>query len=1128
MTMNEATRAQIAATNPRDSIWLSANAGSGKTRVLTDRVARLLLGGVPPQRILCLTYTKAAASEMQNRLFDRLGAWAMMSDAELLGELERLGVEASFDRANLRQARTLFARAIETPGGLKIQTIHSFCGALLRRFPLEAGISPQFQEIDTRASELLQAEVLDDMVTGPSAEVFHALTTQHSGHEIERLVRGILGNAAQFSTVRAQDDIWDWYGLPAGFDEARLVSEAFHDGDRAVLGACKDLFLAHGSANDVKLGQLLNELPDGPFTARHLEMLEGGFLTKSGQNPFTAKTDKIPTKATRALVDETLLASLHDMMERIEAARSPRLGLLGAQRTLVLNRFAHAFISAYEARKAERGWLDFDDLINKASELLTERKMAAWVLFRLDGGIDHILVDEAQDTSPAQWRVIRQLSWEFTAGEGARADTERSIFVVGDPKQSIYSFQGADPQAFDDMAQTFEGEFAALEASFQRRTLEFSFRSSPVLLDLVDQTFHSTDHRGLGMRSHHRAFFDGLAGRVDLWPTIEQAEKETPPSLTDTLDRVTEENQNVRLARTIAEEIERLIKTGSIPDKTTGKPRPIRPGDFVILVRRRSDLFEHIIRSCKARNLPIAGADRLKLGSEIAVKDIQALLSFLSTDADDLSLATVLRSPLLGWSEDDLFGLAHGRGDRVLWQVLRENGDAFPETMSLLNDMRDMADFLRPYDLIERLLSRHDGRRKLLGRLGPEAEDGIDTLLSQALAYERNDVPSLTGFLNWMETDDVEVKRTMDAVGDQIRVMTVHGAKGLESPIVIMPDTAAKTDPNKDNILVIDDERAIWKPKAEEMVPFASEAANKLKEANEDERRRLLYVGMTRAEQWLIVCAAGDVKDGEESWHAIVEQGMRAAGASPIDTPAGEGLRLCRGDWADGALHSHVAEAPDEPKPTLPEWVNLQASRPPKGARILSPSLDLGGAKVIGAEASGHSEDAALRRGRMIHRLLEHLPSAPKESWDRFASELLSFGDDIATPDELNELLHSARAVLEAPSVAHVFLPGTLAEVDIAAPIPGTPNRIVGTIDRLIITPQSVTIVDFKTNQIVPDRPEDIPEGLLRQMGAYAMAMAQIYPDRQIETAILWTQTATLMPIPHDMVRDAFAAAPTS
>ncbi|WP_300549546.1 double-strand break repair helicase AddA [Roseovarius sp.] len=1117
---NDATQRQIDAARPDRSTWLSANAGSGKTRVLTDRVARLLLDQVDPQHILCLTYTKAAASEMQNRLFRRLGAWAMLADEALIAELRDLGFEGAITPDTLQDARRLFARAIETPGGLKIQTIHSFCASLLRRFPLEAGVTPQFTEMEDRTATLLRGEIVEELADGPGAEAFYELARHYSGESFEKLTAEIVRHRTAFVQDLSDTRLAEIFGQPAGLDTNEITSRVFLGNEQMLLDQMLPALKA-GKSTDVSAAQKLSGITCLDFSA--LPVLENVFLTGAGtKSPFSAKTGTFPTKDTRTALDP-IMEQINQWMLRVEDARLARLALIGMQKTHALHGFARLFLPAYERAKQLRGLLDFDDLILRARDLLTNPDVAAWVLFRLDGGIDHILVDEAQDTSPVQWQVIERLAQEFTSGQGARADVLRTIFVVGDKKQSIYSFQGADPREFDRMQQDFDARLSATGSPLQSLVLAYSFRSSHAILSVVDCCFEDAQESGFTPEEGHKAFKEALPGRVDLWPLVEKQEQDEPPEWHMPVDIRSANDPAIILARQIARSIRRMIDNNqAIPDASAPSGfRAVEPGDFLILVRRRSGFFHEVIRECKAQGLPIAGADRLKVGAELAVRDLAALLSYLATPEDDLSLATALRSPLFGWTEAQLYDLAQGRKQRYLSAELRDRAAEFPETRRILEDLGRQADFLRPYDLIELILTRHNGRQKLLARLGQEAEDGIDALLSQAMAYEQRAVDSLTGFLVWMETDDLEIKRQMDSAGNRIRVMTVHGAKGLEAPIVILPDTARRNPPTMGQIVTTEDS-ALWTGKSDEMPTAIRDATEIAKAAQMAERDRLLYVAMTRAEKWLIVAAFGDLGKQGDTWYDKIKLGMQKAGASSFDFATGAGLRLEFGDWTETETHPDKSSEPEIP-PLAPCFAQPAPEVAPRPATI-SPS-DMGGAKALPGER-GLDEEAAKRRGRQVHRLLEFLPQVPAQDWPATAARLLARGDDAATGDELALLLGEAEKALTRPGLQSLFAPETLAEVSITANLDAlNGRRIHGTIDRLIIEPDRILAVDFKTNAMVPDTPKDCPDGLLRQMGAYAHALAAIYPEHKIETAILWTRTATLMPLPHDLVTDALSSA---
>ncbi|AGT10474.1 double-strand break repair helicase AddA [Paracoccus aminophilus] len=1119
--MDEATLAQVRAADPGRSTWLTANAGSGKTRVLTDRVARLLLAGTAPERILCLTYTKAAATEMQNRLLKRLGEWAMLPEPKLIEALAALGETTEPD---LPAARRLFARAIETPGGLRVQTIHSFCAGVLRRFPLEAGVPHGFSELDDRTAALIRSEIIEEMAQDNAPEL-QDLLALHSGDRIDGFLAGLKG----FDAHPDEAEVWIMADLPPGYSWADLRSDVFPGGRADVITNIIPALSGSG-ANDSKAAAKLAAGDWAQPGMAEVALLEGVLLTGSGaKEPFTAKIGSFPTKGLQSGACAPFMDDLNNLMARVEGARAKRLALAHAEKTLALQRFGHAFSQKYEAAKRASGWLDFDDLIGKTAALLSESSMAQWVLFRLDGGIDHILVDEAQDTSPEQWQVIQRLTDEFTSGEGARPDDVRTLFVVGDPKQSIYSFQGADIAVFEERRQGFAEAFAAVERPMQVLELRHSFRSSTAILSVVDAVFAGEAARGLGDPPRHIAFRTALPGRVDLWPAIPKPEVPEVGDWTDPVDQAVENSEISELARAIAEGIADILGQ-PIYDAKNNKIRRARAGDILILVQRRSDLFGEIIGALKAARLPVAGADRLKLAAELAVMDIQSVLSVVATPEDDLALAEALRSPLFGLSEDELYRLSSGReGKAYLWQRLRES-ERHRGAFEVLFDLMGQTGFMRPYDLISRLLIRHNGREKLISRLGVEAEDGIDELLSQALIYEMSEVPSLTGFLVWLEGDDVEVKRQAGSASEEgeglIRVMTVHGSKGLEAPIVILPDAAKRRPPQEAAVMRMPGAAPVWRGRKDERPAQIAELAAAQTERQMLERKRLLYVGLTRAESWLIVAAAGETGAGEDSWHAQVAAGLsRVEGLHRCTLPGptgGEILRFSHGDWPEDAPQTE-----DRPIHEIaePDWLRRPAKLYPRPARPVA-ATGLGGAKVIGKPTDYEGDaEAAMLAGTRLHLLLEHLPDLDPEDWPQVARDVLADAEG-GLPDDatLADLLAEAAEVISAPDLGAVFdLPAgaeVLREVALVGELPGL-GVISGAIDRLIVLPDRVLAVDFKSNREIPDRPEATPLGILRQLAAYRTALAQIYPGRAVEAAVLWTRARRMDVIAEALLDEA-------
>lgn len=1120
--VSDASRAQIMAADPRSSTWVSANAGSGKTRVLTDRVARLLLAGTQPQKILCLTYTKAAASEMQNRLFARLGEWAMMPDEALQKTLAELGEgDVTLSADALRSARRLFASALETPGGLKIQTIHAFCDSLLRRFPLEAGVSPQFEIMEDRQSKQLCAEIIEAIAETRAPEIFDRVAAHMPGDNADDLVAEIIQNRGRFTNPVPPER----FGVDHNTTPASIYAQVFLGGEEDLLRALIPHMQTASSKTDPKDAQRLGAVLATKDQNARLEQLETIFLYgASAQMPFGAKIGRVPTKAVQNTVPD-LIDPLSQLMLRIETAREARLGYLAYQKTRAIFDFGQVFLTEYSARKAASGKLDYEDLIQKAQRLLTSSSMAQWVLFRLDGGIDHILVDEAQDTSPAQWSIIDRLHEEFAenAGSDGRA---RTLFVVGDEKQSIYSFQGADPAAFGEMREKFRTRLGYVDDLLKAAELFFSFRSAAPILDLVDNIFKDDTEGGFSGGVTHHAFDSEKPGRVDVWPFLEVEPEINAQPWYLPVDTPRPDDPNILLARAVAQHIKSLLDRRIILPGSKDN-RAIRAQDVLILVQRRSSLFHALIKEMKVLDLPVAGADRLNVGAELAVRDLLSLLKFAVTPEDDLSLAEALRSPLLGVGEGQLFTLAQGRGARSLWENMRAHGTGFPVALSTLQDILDKADFLRPYEVLERILNHHQGRKALLARLGQEAEDGIDELLSQALRYEQVEAPTLTGFLGWFAAGDVNIKREMDAGSDRIRVMTVHGAKGLEAPIVILPDTAERAVQNRGQISKIGNDLAAWKTLADSAPKVQRDAEADRKHLEIQERMRLLYVALTRAEHWLIVCGAGKRGKDLNSWYNRVSAGMETVGADWIVNETGDKAQVLKNaSWFERSAKSSQSEA--KPPTRMQSWMSAPAPVVPHPPKPLSPS-DLGGSKALFEQGDATDSDNGKLRGRQIHLLLEHLPGVSPKNRLAVAQRLLSSGPDRAENETIADLLAEADRNLDAPHLDQVFAPHALTEVAITARLGSLDNQIMdGIIDRLIVTDSKIFAIDFKSNATVPETAGDVPTGILQQMGAYLEALKQIYPDHEISVAILWTQSARLMPLPHGIVSAALKTASLS
>lgn len=1104
--------------DPKRSLWVSAHAGAGKTRVLIDRVARLLVAGTKPEQILCLTFTKAAAAEMAARLSASLGTLALADEATLRRKLAALHVEDPSDTL-LAETRTLFARALETPGGLKIQTIHAFCERLLGRFPIEAGIAPGFEVLDDRtAAELLdiaQGEILREAGDPEARTALVTLAQLGDGASLRGMVVALLAARRDLSAQGAPVAIEACAArVPAALGLAEsetpdAVTEEFLAGvPREAMRRAADL-LAASSVRDRERGNALAKMA-AEISATALDAYIRVFAKEDGG----PKRD-VCTQAVRSAHPD-IEAALRAEQVRVGAYIERHRLASTAERARAALTIGTRIIARYETLKQRRAALDYDDLIARTVGLFA-RSAAAWVLYKLDSGIDHILVDEAQDTNPLQWQVITALADEFFAGASARQGP-RSVFAVGDEKQSIYRFQGADPAIFATMEARYDEKLRGIGAELHTPVLHLTRRSTKPVLDLVDAVFADPVlASGLSSRAaplRHALARNGQAGVVELWPTEKPADGPEPKPWNVPLDFVSPESPRARLARRIADLIRSWLDTKEV---LPSQERPIRPGDVMILVRRRDVFVDEVIRVLKKRGIPVAGTDRLKLTAHIAVMDLVALARFVLLPEDDLALATVLKSPFFGLTDGDLFRLAHGR-DGSLWKAVSEDADA--RCRARLSALIALAARETPFGFFTQVLGPLGGRAQLVGRLGADAEDPIDELLRTAYEFERRHPPVLQGFVSWLKAGETDVKRDMDQDRDEVRVMTVHGAKGLESNIVILPDTCAMPHTQKRPCFLTVNGLPIWSQRtSEEPAPVAAARREALAAAGA-EHLRLLYVALTRARDRLYVCGheTGRGRD-PASWHALVEAAMKRIG-TPQPLPSGETA------WR---LETPQERAPDTREAPAriegrggapPAWMRMPARPEPPSRRTVSPtSLGEEGAPdppVLSPRRAGAAGKLRFERGRLIHRLLQMLPMLDAAAREAAARRFLALPRHGLGADAQDEIAASVLRVLATPEFAPLFAEGSRAEVPVVGEVAlrGRSVPVFGIIDRLAVTPAGIWIIDYKTNRPPPSRLEDVPSAYVSQMAAYGALLAQVYEGRPLRAALLWTESLTLMALP--------------
>jgi ATP-dependent helicase/nuclease subunit A len=1126
------TSAQVTAANPESSVWVSANAGTGKTQVLTDRITRLLLSGIKPERILCLTFTKAAAAEMSTRLSQRLGGWAVATELDLKGEIEALLGKAPNDDI-LPSARRLFAETLDVPGGLKIRTIHAFCESLLGRFPIEANIAPHFSVIDERTAAELMNEARDYILgRAHDDDMTSALTLMAGLLNEEDFTRLMTDLSSRRSHLKS---LFNRYGDINGVIDASRRALGVNEGETpesiieqacddfafekdALLGACEAL--SGGTKTDRERADNLHQWLTSTIASRNASFeksYQAIFLTQDGSPRKALMTKKI-TEA-----NPTSLQALLDEQKRIihVSDRLRGVGVFRASEALI--HLGSRLLETFERLKEARSLLDYDDLILKVRDLLRLDGGASWVHYKLDGGLDHVLVDEAQDTSPEQWDVIKALAGDFFTGEGARTG-ERTVFAVGDEKQSIYSFQGADPFMFASTSEHFAGRATAAHKEFKPVELVASYRSTQSVLETVDAVFAS-EHARVGLTFNEKPIVHhwerkGQAGLVELWPTIKPGEVIEIKPWDAPLDRLPIDSPEDRMAARIADTIKHWIDSG---EQLTSAGRAIREGDIMILVRQRGSFAEKMVNTLKQRGIPVAGADRMVLTEQLAVMDLLALGRFLLLPQDDLTLAVVLKGPLFGFDDnDDLFPLAYGR-KQALWATLRDkatDNPKFQQAYARLSELLARADYMPPFEFYARLLGPEGARRDLLAHLGHEADDPIDEFLKLTLDFEREHVPSMQGFLSWIEAGRTQIKRDLEQGHGDVRVMTIHGSKGLQGNIVFLPDTCSVPTSRQESKLrwVGDPEPALlWAPSKDQEEGRTSALSEENKALRDQEYRRLLYVAMTRSRDRLYIGGwEGSRKTSDDCWYNLIDTAFGKI-ADEVVTSTGETVLRLSNPQTEKPDGKSVSDTHTSAETALtPDWALRPPAPEPEPVKPLSPSRMSQGEEPPVRSPFDGDDGARFKRGTLIHRLLESLPALDPDKRADAASRYLSRPVHDLDTSQQSAIVREVMAVLQDPEFAPLFNAGSMAEVPINGVVGG--NIISARIDRLAISETTISVIDYKTNRPPPHTTDAVAPAYLQQMALYRCLLRQVFPNQNIACILAWTDGPRLMPLPDDLL----------
>ena len=1094
---------QLDASNPECCAWVSANAGCGKTHVLVNRLIRLLLAGAPIESILCLTYTRAAASEMKTRLYERLAEWTTADDETINEDLREIA-ELTGETMLPDNARRLLSRLLRHAKGVHIQTIHSFCHHLLARFPLEAGLaSVTFDIIDDDSASHLQRQAFNDFIQ-------HMLTDSDARltQAFNDVALGKNEDALQKLLNQAHNQLSDQPNYDENHKDIDTVTEEFlrqeEKHQKALLTYSRFPIHKWFDLNRKRRQQAIQQ--GLPVWKDYYTV----FLTTEG-------------KARKRLGDPTLCQH----QQRLLAWQEQLKGCLRTSPSLPL--LAEAYRAFYHNRKSRHDALDYHDLIVKTVDLLEQDGGINWVTYKMDQNIDHILIDEAQDTSPLQWRLIKALTQDFFAGAGAR-QAQRTIFIVGDFKQSIYGFQGAQPQAFHQWRNYYQKHVPP--AQWRVRTLEHSFRSNQVILHCVDAVVKHLD-MGSAQVPPHRSWRDQPTGRVELWRCLPKVTKDRHAYHGSWLRQ--NQSDTITTAMTTAEHIAgRLRQLLDSGERLACTGKPIHAGDIMVLFRSRIGIYPQVIKALQHQRIPLAGIDRLQLQDDLAVMDLLALVQFVLLPQDDFNLACLLKSPLCGLDEERLQKLAWQR-QGSLWQALQEksrtdaDADGYKHAHDFLVAMRAVADYAPPFEFFQQALVGHRKRQAFISRFGEETDDVINELLHRALHYERHATPSLQGFVNWFQYGSTEIKRDMETRHDKVRLLTIHGAKGLEAPIVILATTDVREKNKKQSENVYqNDNRMFWLGYKDNADAESQKFYQKQQKEDQQESHRLLYVALTRAQERLYIAGFDkketkkdkDKTQDEKCWYDHIDDAFTSMAEQKV---LDSNERLMRGGDNDDYVwcldkQSPIPQTPPQPsrkaqdsEPALPEWVLPHDKRQKPETRKDDRKRDKQ-QQDDSFVLSPLQDDKALQRGDILHGLLQRLPIHAASLSQKQREAVIR---QLVTRDQADDAIESyvdeIQNLFENPQLASLLAKPCQREITLMSLVEGQLQQ--HRIDRLIVEQGRVIIIDYKSDAKPPDKKQDMPQAYRRQLQRYKAVVQDVYPDKACEGYVLWTKTARLQPV---------------
>ena len=1107
---------QQIASNPKNSAWVFASAGSGKTKILTDRVLRLLLDNVSPSKILCLTFTKVAAAEMQSRINSELAKWILCDNVELRKKLTALS--GDFPTENeLKRARILFVKILDEESKIKVQTIHSFCQTLIKIFPFEAKVKPNFEVLESNQEKLLlktaQKEVLkkalvneklkklvqetnaklhEESFSGLVANLLNKKEQLNSLKEkffgIENIIAEIFknfgvgnedGNAKKQILKQVQDDdarnaldddAGNVLGQTQRFRHPELVSGSIHIFQKfaAQINHKSHLKLAFelensGLISNIKLATAIRNFLKN-ITLENFSDYKSAFFTQEGN----------PRKLTKNIAANLELTSIFsDCCQLINDFSDQINSLKIANDSALLLRFVDHILENYSQLKKQNSVLDYNDLIVETNRLLANPDFSNWVKLKMDSSFDHILIDESQDTNHQQWNIIKALSEDFFTGLSS-SNKSRSIFIVGDEKQSIYSFQGAEPNI---SAEIFAHFAEKLGNNLKKIELNNSFRSQAKILQAVDDVFSKEERKKAISKvsefQAHKPIREGL-GKVEIWPQIQKEKTEKKEiSFEWKIDFSKDETQEEEeiLAEIIARKIHLKVDSKSA-----------NYGDFMILLRNRTNGFDKALaKFFHQYQIPFTSVSKIKFSENILIQDLLSAAKFVLLPRDDLNLACLLKSPIFAISEEELFEICQFKNERetTIFNILGQL-EKFREIKNNLDELITKSQQLNCFEFFYFLLHQKNHQQNFLATFGHENLEILDKLLLSVFDFCQNFSPNLQKYLEFIEKLDFEISLSSDE-NDRVKITTIHSAKGLQAPIVMLPDCSYNFNQllsAKEEISWIEfgeDKIPVWcRKKEDENLLLKKHRAGKLREAKE-EYLRLLYVAMTRAENELYVGSFGKAKD-PECWYEIVKNSVTGVEVLELE----EFLKM--------------AEIENSSVKKIPKQVQDEAAR----EMSLSVKFSHRHSELDSRSIAQNQIKPSQIKGRLVHKIFEVIGknSAEDKNWLQEIAKKIIEKEEFLSEREKNKIQQDLADFIGSQHFEKLFSGKISCEVDIVG------QKNLKRIDLLVEKENEVLIVDYKSDETLPDV---VPQQYLRQLNGYKKLVEGIYAGKEIKIAIFWT-----------------------